>query len=78
MRWLSGRHLIAVMCLAEILGMASFAMFPALMPGFIQEWSLSNTEAGWITGLYFIGYTVAVPVLVSLTDRIDPRRVYLV
>jgi MFS family permease len=77
LRWLSGRHLIVVMCLAEILGMASFAMFPALMPGFIQEWSLSNTEAGWINGLYFIGYTVAVPVLVSLTDRIDPRHIYL-
>ncbi len=77
MRGLSGRHLIAVMCVAEVLGMASFAMFPALMPGFIQEWSLSNTEAGWINGLYFAGYTVAVPILVSLTDRVDPRRIYL-
>jgi MFS family permease len=66
------------MCLAEILGMASFAMFPALMPGFIAEWSLSNTEAGWINGLYFAGYTIAVPVLVSMTDRVDPRRIYLV
>ncbi len=65
------------MCLAEILGMASFAMFPALMPEFIQEWSLSNSEAGWINGLYFVGYTVAVPFLVSLTDRVDPRRIYL-
>ena len=57
--------------------MASFAMFPALMPGFIAEWALSNTEAGWINGMYFAGYTVAVPVLVSMTDRVDPRRIYL-
>lgn len=75
---LSGPSLIVAMCLAEILGMASFAMFPALMPGFIAEWSLSNTEAGWINGLYFAGYTVAVPILVSMTDRVDPRRIYLV
>ena len=78
MRRLTGPSLIVAMCLAEILGMASFAMFPALMPGFIAEWSLSNTEAGWINGLYFAGYTVAVPILVSMTDRVDPRRVYLV
>ncbi len=75
---LNGPSLIVAMCLAEILGMASFAMFPALMPGFIAEWSLSNTEAGWINGLYFAGYTIAVPVLVSMTDRVDPRRIYLV
>jgi MFS family permease len=28
-------------------------------------------------GIYFLGYIVAVPVLVSLTDRIDARRIYL-
>ena len=78
MRRLTGPSLIVAMCLAEILGMASFAMFPALMPGFIAEWSLSNTEAGWINGLYFAGYTLAVPILVSMTDRVDPRRIYLV
>ena len=78
MRHLSGPSLIVAMCLAEIIGMASFAMFPALMPGFISEWALTNTEAGWINGMYFAGYTVAVPVLVSMTDRVDPRRVYLV
>ena len=77
MRHLSGPSLIVAMCLAEIIGMASFAMFPALMPGFISEWALTNTEAGWINGMYFAGYTVAVPVLVSMTDRVDPRRIYL-
>ncbi|KKK47869.1 hypothetical protein LCGC14_3150840, partial [marine sediment metagenome] len=28
-------------------------------------------------GVYFAGYLLSVPILVSLTDRIDPRRVYL-
>src|SRR3546814_20150339 len=27
--------------------------------------------------MYYGGYTLTVPVLVSLTDRIDPKRIYL-
>jgi len=70
--------LILAMCVAETLGMATFATFPALLPTFREEWGLSNTEAGWIGGVYFAGYLLSVPVLVSLTDRVDPRRIYLV
>lgn len=64
-------------CAAEILTIASTMFFPALLPGFQAEWSLSNTEAGWINGIFFGGYAAFSPLLVSLTDRIDPRRVYL-
>jgi MFS family permease len=63
------------MCLAEVLGMLSFATFQALIPTFVDAWRLSNTEAGWISGVYFAGYVGAVPLLASLTDRMDPRRV---
>jgi MFS family permease len=66
---------VLAMCGAEILGMLSFAGFQALIPTFAAEWGLSNTDAGWISGVYFAGYVGAVPVLVSLTDRLDPRRV---
>lgn len=69
--------LVAAMCAAEIASMAGISTFAALLPDFITLWSLSNTEAGWISGLYFAGYMGAVPVLVSLTDRVDPRRIYL-
>ncbi len=51
--------------------------FPALLPVFFAEWGLTNTEAGWIAGIYFAGYAAAVPVLVALTDRVDARRVYV-
>ena len=51
--------------------------WPALLPGFIADWHLSNSEAGWITGVFYAAYTLAVPVLVTLTDRIDARIVYL-
>lgn len=52
--------------------------FPALLPGFMAEWRLSNTDAGWISGVYFAAYALAAPVLISLTDRLDARRVYVV
>jgi predicted MFS family arabinose efflux permease len=66
---------VLAMCAAEVLGMLSFASFQALIPTFVGAWHLSNTEAGWISGVYFAGYVAAVPVLTSVTDRIDPRRV---
>ena len=65
------------MALAGTLGMAGFASFPALMPAFYAEWNLSDTEAGWINGMFFAGYTGSGPLLVSRTDRVDPRRIYL-
>lgn len=71
-------RLIAMMCVAEVLGMLGFFAFPALLPTFIAEWGLSNTEAGWINATFFAGYMFTVPVLVSLTDRMDPKRIYLV
>jgi MFS family permease len=64
------------MCVAEIVGMLGTMSFPALLPAFITEWQLTNTDAGWINGIYFVGYLTTVPVLVSLTDRASPRRIY--
>lgn len=69
--------IVVALCIAEIFGMAGFSSFAALLPAFSRDWGLSNTEAGWIGGIYYAGYTAAVPVLVTLTDRIDPRRIYL-
>jgi MFS family permease len=65
------------MCLAETLGMIGIFAFPTLLPRFFEIWNLSHTQAGWISGIYFAGYTLAVPLLVSLTDRVDARRIYL-
>ncbi len=69
--------LIAFMCLTQVVGMLSFATFSALLPTFIDIWSITGTEAGWLSGLFYAGYMLAVPVLSGLTDRIDARRVYL-
>lgn len=71
------RWLVAGLCLAEILAMLGIASFAALLPDLSKDWQLSSTQAGWIGSAYFLGYTLAVPVLVSLTDRVDPARVFL-
>jgi MFS family permease len=56
--------------------LGAFAL-PALLPGYIERWSLSKTEAGWLVGIFFAAYVLMVPVLVALTDRVPVRRVYL-
>jgi MFS family permease len=70
--------LVAIFCAAETLSMAGFALVPSLLPEFTRQWDLSATAGGWLGGIFFLGYILAVPVLVSLTDRLDARRVYLV
>lgn len=57
--------------------MTPFSMFLALQPQLQREWQLSNTASGWIASAYYAGYMLAVPVLASLTDRWDARRVWL-
>ena len=69
--------IVAVVATAQMLVQVGANAVPALLPVFIAEWSLSYTEAGWLTGIYFGAYAASVPILVSLTDRIDPRRIYL-
>jgi MFS family permease len=58
--------------------MAGTMSFQALIPTFIAEWQLSHSEVGWISGITYGAYVVGVPVLVSLTDRIDARRIVIV
>lgn len=74
---LSPRALVALVCIAQVLAQIGAYTWPALLPGFLAAWDIDNSQAGWITGLFYAAYTVSVPVLVSLTDRIDPKRVYL-
>ena len=65
------------MYVANVGGMTSMVSFPTLVSAFQSAWDLNNTEAGWISGVYFAGYVVAVPLLTGLTDRIDPRRIII-
>ena len=65
------------MCAAQVCAQIGAYTWPALLPGFIADWQLTNREAGWITGVFYAAYALAVPILVTSTDRIDARTVYL-
>jgi predicted MFS family arabinose efflux permease len=69
--------MIALVCAAQVLVQIGAFFWPALLPGMIARWSLTNSEAGWITAAFYGAYILAVPVLVTLTDRIDAKRIYL-
>jgi predicted MFS family arabinose efflux permease len=71
-------RLVAVVCSAQVLVQIGAYFWPALLPGLAARWELTNTEAGWITAVFYGAYMVSVPVLVTLTDRYDPRRIYLI
>ena len=73
----SPARLVAVVCAAQVLVQIGAFFWPALLPGMMPLWQLSNSEAGWITASFYGAYMLSVPVLVTLTDRVDPKRVYL-
>lgn len=70
-------YLVPLVCVAEILGLTGFSLVPAMLPQFIATWSLSNTEAGWLAGIMSGGYMLGVLPLVSLTDRVPARTIFL-
>jgi MFS family permease len=63
---------------AQMLVQIGAFSLPALLPGYIEKWHLSKTEAGALVGVFFAAYVFAVPVLVALTDRVPTRNVYVI
>ncbi len=57
----------------------AFSVTPAyVIPDSIRDQvQLLNFYSGFRLEHVFAGYTVSVPVLAGLTDRMDPRRIYL-
>jgi predicted MFS family arabinose efflux permease len=70
-------RLVVIVCTAQVLVQIGAYFWPALLPGLVDRWALTYTQAGWITAVFYGAYMVSVPILVTLTDRFDPRRVYL-
>ena len=66
------------MCLSLILSNLSFALWPIYLIEFRDLWNLSNTDVGWISGSYFIGYLLLTPIYVGLTDKYDPKWIVIV
>jgi predicted MFS family arabinose efflux permease len=73
----SAWRLVLLVCIAQTLVQIGAFFWPALLPQLAPQWSLTNSAAGWVTAAFYGAYMLAVPVLVTLTDRIDPKRIYL-
>src|SRR5690242_9655186 len=69
---------VAAIVAAQVLTQIGAFTLPALLPEYIDRWSLSKTEAGWLIGIFFAAYVPAVPVLLALTDRVPARNIYLI
>jgi MFS family permease len=73
---LTGRALVAAMCLGQVGNLLPHVVVPAVMAQHLMPlWGLSAAQAGLMASAYTFGYMVAVPLLTTLTDRIDARHV---
>jgi predicted MFS family arabinose efflux permease len=67
------------MCLGQLGNLLPHVAVPAVMPQHLMPlWSLSGAQAGMMASAFAFGYMLAVPVLTTLTDRIDARLILLV
>jgi MFS family permease len=56
--------------------MLGFSTFAALLPELRDQWHMSNSEAGVVSGMFFGGYIGTVSLWTALTDRLDARKIY--
>jgi MFS family permease len=76
---LTNRSLVSAMCLGQVGNLLPHVAVPAVMPQHLMPlWSLSGSQAGMMASAFAFGYMLAVPVLTTLTDRIDARNILLV
>ena len=72
----TGRTMVILMAAAQLGSLLPHVVVPAVMPSYlIPEWNLSYSEAGLMAASYAAGYMFAVPLLATLTDRVDARWV---
>lgn len=75
---LNNRSLIAAMCIGQVGNLLPHVTLSAnLAQHLMPAWGLSAAEGGLMASGYAFGYMLAVPVLTTLTDRIDARLVLL-
>ena len=75
--YLKNMHFIVFLtCICQMFSMAGFAAWPIYLLDLQKEWLLTNSEAGWISGSFFLGYVIATPFLVGLTDIYDSIKLY--
>ncbi len=66
----------AAVSLGLVLGQLAIMAVPALAMELSGLWHLDASEIGWLGGIYFAGYAMALPFLPGFTNRFDDRSVY--
>jgi predicted MFS family arabinose efflux permease len=75
---MEGKLVILAMCMGQLGSLLPHVVVPALLAAFlIPEWHLSGAQAGLLSGAGAVGYMLVVPVLATLTDRIDARKILI-
>jgi MFS family permease len=69
-------RIVILSCFIQMISMTGFAVWPIYLIELQKLWHLTNSEAGWISGSFYIGYVIATPFLVSMTDTFDARKLY--
>ena len=75
-RW----RILALLAVAELLGMSLWFAATAVAPQLAQRWHLSVAQTGWLTGVVQLGFVAgtAVAALLNLADLIPARRYFAV
>ncbi len=59
-----------------MLGQLAIMAVPALSVDLAALWQLDASDLGWLGGIYFAGYAIALPFLAGAANRMDGRIVY--
>jgi predicted MFS family arabinose efflux permease len=66
------------MCGGQLSSLLPHVVVPSILAAFlIPEWHLTGAQAGLLAGSGAAGYMLTVPVLATLTDRIDARKILI-
>ena len=69
--------LVVSICLCCVISMIGISLWPVFLIQLRDVWALTNSQIGWISGAYFIGYVLATPIMVGLTDFVDSRFMFI-
>ena len=69
--------LVVSICLCCVISMIGISLWPVFLIQLRDVWALTNSQIGWISGAYFIGYVLATPIMVGLTDFVDSLFMFI-
>lgn len=70
--------IVPALAVGLILNQLGIMAVPSLMLELSTLWGMGETEIGWLGGVYFAGYAIALPFISGAAGRMDGRVVYAV